>query len=58
LVFGKERPDCPTCNSTRVCRLMSPCGFISKGGSGQTVAKSAGSSCGGCAAASCAGCGH
>jgi len=58
LVFGKEQPDCPTCNSTSVCRLMSTCGFVSKGSGGHTVAKSAGSACSGCAASSCSGCGH
>jgi putative FmdB family regulatory protein len=58
LVFGDEKPDCPACQSADVCRLMSPCGFVSKGGSGETVSKSAGSSCSGCAATSCSGCGH
>ena len=59
LVFGNEKPGCPHCNSEKVCRLMSACGFVSKGGSGQTVKKAAAdSSCGGCAATSCAGCGH
>lgn len=58
LVFGKEAPDCPTCSSTRVCRMMSTCGFVSKGSGGQTVTQSAGSSCSGCAAKSCSGCGH
>ncbi|KJS33175.1 MAG: FmdB family transcriptional regulator [Desulfatitalea sp. BRH_c12] len=59
LVFGKESPQCPTCSSAKVCRLMSSCGFVSKGAGGQTVSASAGaSSCGGCSASSCAGCGH
>ena len=58
LVFGDEKPDCPSCSSANVCRQMSVCGFMSKGTDGQTVSKSAGSSCGGCAATSCAGCGH
>ena len=58
LVFGNEKPDCPECSSTNVCRLMSTCGFVSKSNGGQTVAKSAGSSCSGCSAGSCAGCGH
>jgi putative FmdB family regulatory protein len=58
LVFGDEKPDCPTCQSTDVCRLMSTCGFISKGGGGQTVSKSAGSACSGCAASSCSSCGQ
>ena len=58
LVFGSESPDCPSCSSTDVCRLMSTCGFISKGSSGQTVSKSAGSACSGCKASSCGSCGH
>ena len=58
LVFGDEKPDCPTCQSTDVCRLMSTCGFISKGSGGQTVSKSAGSACSGCAASSCTSCGQ
>lgn len=58
LVFGSEQPDCPDCNSAKVCRQMSVCGFVSKGEGGQTVSSTAGSSCGGCSASSCAGCGH
>lgn len=60
LVFGKKKPEgCTTCGSKKVNKLMSACGFISKGSSGETVGASAsGSSCGGCSAASCAGCGH
>jgi putative FmdB family regulatory protein len=58
LVFGKEEPDCcPACNGKNVCRLMSACGFVSKGGGGQTVSSAAGSSCSECAATSCASCG-
>lgn len=57
LVFGDEKPDCPSCSSGNVCRQMSVCGFLSKGSGGETVSKSAGSACGGCAAGSCAGCG-
>jgi hypothetical protein len=38
---------------------MSACGFVSKGGGGQTVKKAAGASaCGSCHAGSCAGCKH
>lgn len=58
LIFGQEQPECPACSSEKVCRLMSCCGFVSKGNGGQTVSRSAGSSCGGCSASSCAGCGH
>ncbi|HPA13849.1 MAG TPA: zinc ribbon domain-containing protein [Desulfobacterales bacterium] len=55
LVFGQERPECPSCHSKSVNRLISACRFISKGGGGETVKTSA-SSCSGCNAASCAGC--
>lgn len=57
LVFGGEKPDCPDCQSNNVCKLMSACGFVSKGEGGQTVSSSS-SSCGGCTAGSCAGCGQ
>ncbi len=57
LVFGKECPACPDCNSNKVCKLMSACGFVSKGAGGQTVSAST-SSCGGCKATSCSGCGQ
>lgn len=59
LVFGNEKPGCPGCDSKKVNKLLSPCGFISKGSGGETVSRSAGtSSCSGCAATSCAGCSH
>ena len=58
LVFGNEKPDCPKCQSPKVCRLMSACAFVSKGSGGQTVSKSASSSCSGCSASSCSGCSH
>ena len=58
LVFGDEQPDCPACKSADVCRQMSTCGFVSKGGGGQTVSRSAGSSCSGCSGTSCSSCGH
>ncbi|MGD2271843.1 MAG: zinc ribbon domain-containing protein [Desulfobacterales bacterium] len=57
LVLGNEKPDCPSCSSHNICRLMSACGFISKGSGGETVSSSA-SSCSGCAATSCSSCGH
>jgi putative FmdB family regulatory protein len=57
LVFGKEEPGCPSCDSGKVCRILSVCGFVSKGSGGETVSSSA-SSCGGCTSHSCAGCGH
>ena len=59
LVLGGEEPgECPRCGSPDVCRLMSACGFVSKGAGGETVGTSAGSSCSGCSATSCAGCSH
>lgn len=58
LIIGKEKPCCPACNSRKVSKLMSVCGFVSRGNGGQTVSKSAGSSCGGCTAGSCSGCSH
>ena len=60
LVLGGGEPDeCPHCSSTDVCRLMSACGFLSKGGGGETMKSSAGASaCGSCSASSCSSCGH
>jgi putative FmdB family regulatory protein len=58
LVMGSDKPCCPDCNSKKVGKLMSACGFVSKDGGGETVSASAGSSCGGCSAGSCAGCSH
>ena len=59
LIIGSDKPECTTCSSKKVTRLMSSCGFVSKGGGGETTRASASaSSCGGCAATSCAGCGH
>ena len=62
LVLGNESPGCPFCNGTEVRKLMSACGFVSKGtgvgGTTETVKTSASTSaCSGCSAASCAGCG-
>jgi putative FmdB family regulatory protein len=59
LVMGGSEPDqCDTCKSANVCKLMSTCGFVTKGSGGETVSSSTStSSCGGCAATSCAGCG-
>lgn len=59
LVLGSETPNCPSCESAKVEKLMSCCGFVSKSAIGQTVSSSASSSsCGSCSATSCAGCGH
>ena len=58
LVFGNEKPICDSCSSKKVNKLMSACGFVSKGKGGETVSSSAsGSSCGGCTATSCSSCG-
>jgi putative FmdB family regulatory protein len=58
LIFGHDKPECSACRSKKVTKQMSACGFVSKGGGGETLSKSAGSSCSGCAATSCSGCGH
>ena len=59
LVMGSDEVCCPSCEGREVNRLMSACGFVSKGAGGETVSRSAAdASCGGCAATSCAGCGH
>ena len=56
LIIGSDKPGCTGCSSQKVTKLMSACGFVSKGGGGETVSSSAGSSCSGCSAGSCAGC--
>lgn len=59
LVIGSDIPECTDCNSQNVVKLMSACGFFTKGSGGETVGSAAGtSSCSGCSATSCAGCGH
>ena len=59
LVIGSHQAECQDCKSTDVKKMMSACGFLSKGSGGETVKKAAGASaCGGCTASSCAGCGH
>ena len=60
LVMGSSTPECPSCNSKDLSRLMSACGFISKssGPSGETTVKSAGTSaCGSCSSSNCSSCG-
>ena len=57
LVLGKEKPDCPSCDSKNVAKLMSDCSFFSKGSHGETVKATASApSCSGCAATSCSSC--
>ncbi len=60
MVLGsKDQPECPGCKSKDVSKLMSACGFLSKGKGGETVKAAAGtSSCSGCSATSCTTCGH
>ena len=59
LVFGSETPGCPSCGGAKVKKLMSACGFLSKGASGETTASTASApSCGGCSATSCGSCGQ
>jgi putative FmdB family regulatory protein len=60
LVFGQEAPEnCPRCEGRNVQRMLSACGFVSKGSGGATVSRSAGTSgCAGCSATSCSTCGH
>ena len=58
LIIGNDTPECSSCTSKKVTKLMSACGFVSKGGGGQTVSSSAGSSCSGCTTTNCAGCSH
>jgi putative FmdB family regulatory protein len=57
LIRRDEKAACPDCGTEEVRRLLSACGFVSKGAGGETVSSSAGSACGGCAASSCSGCG-
>ena len=57
LIRSGETAECPECGTEDVKRLISACGFVSKGSGGETVSTSAGSSCGSCAATSCATCG-
>jgi len=58
LVMGNDKPVCPGCKNSNVKRLMSACGFVSKGSGGETMSTSAGgSSCTGCSSTSCSSCG-
>jgi len=60
LVFGGDEPKkCPTCDGKKIVKLMSACGFFSKGSGGETTNAAASTSgCSGCAATSCSSCGH
>ncbi|WP_300462011.1 zinc ribbon domain-containing protein [Desulfobacula sp.] len=61
LVMGSSTPECPSCDSPDLARLMSACGFVSKssGPGGETRVKSSASSssCAGCSSTSCSSCG-
>lgn len=62
LVFGSDQPACPTCGTTEIKRLMSCCGFVSKGsgapGEAPVMKSSAGmSGCAGCSSTNCGSCG-
>ena len=58
LILGNDIPKCPGCGTLSVKRRMSACGFVSKGGGGETVSSSAGaSSCAGCSSSNCSSCG-
>lgn len=59
MLRADDPSDCPQCDGKKTRRLMSTCGFVSKGSGGQTVSQSAGaSSCTGCASTNCGSCGH
>jgi putative FmdB family regulatory protein len=59
LVFGDETPECTGCKSSEVRKLMSACGFVSKGSAGETTGSSAAApSCSGCSSTNCASCGQ
>jgi putative FmdB family regulatory protein len=58
LVMSSDKPFCPDCQTNDVRRILSVCGFISKGSGGETVSTSAGSSsCATCTSGSCSTCG-
>jgi len=58
LIMGSDKAACPACGNRKVKRLMSSCGFVSKGSGGETVSASAGaSSCTGCSSTNCSSCG-
>lgn len=59
LLIGSDKPKCPDCNTDKVRRLLSACGFVSKGAAGTTVKRTAATSgCAGCSSTSCGSCGH
>ena len=59
LILGSDVPQCPSCNSQDLSRLLSCCGFVTKGdqgGGANTASTTSTSSCSGCSATSCASC--
>lgn len=61
LVMGSSTPECPSCSSQDLSRLMSACGFISKssgpGGEITTTGPAGASACGSCSSSNCSSCG-
>ena len=61
LVMGSLKPECPSCDSKDLARLMSASGFISKssgpGGETQVKSSAGASSCSGCPSSNCGSCG-
>ncbi|MCG8563680.1 MAG: zinc ribbon domain-containing protein [Desulfobacterales bacterium] len=61
LVMGSDKPACPGCESLELERLISKCGFVSKGfgpdGETTITASSSNSGCAGCSATNCGSCG-
>jgi len=58
LVIGSDKPKCPDCEGRDINRLLSKCGFVSKGQGGETTSSSASnSSCSSCSSTNCSSCG-
>lgn len=54
---GKEPKQCELCGAKGIHKVMSACGFVSKGSGGETVSQSAGTSgCAGCSSTACSSC--
>jgi len=60
LVIGSDVPECPSCKSRDLSRLMSKCGFFTKSSGssneGASVSGSSSSSCSGCTSTNCSSC--
>ncbi len=61
LVMGSRKPSCPGCKSQELEKLVSKCGFVSKGvgADGETTitTSASNSGCAGCSATNCGSCG-